>query len=143
MKVTKANLNNLKHLEMYEVFCKENHIQMDFQELPSYKQSLYFFLEKDQSILENCKVEIIEDLRQASLQITEKEKSQGNHIFTLIKSCIEYLFTMEKVYDIFLQVHQKDMEKRLRELGYDVLSLGENEQGLLVYSILKEAIEEE
>lgn len=144
MKVVKANLDNLDHLTMYDTFCKENHVNFCLEKSSdAYSKRDYFFLEKGKTILETCEVEILEDLRKASLQVMEKESSKRNHVFTLIKECVEYLFTKERVEDIFLEVNQQEIDTELKTLGYDVLSLGKNESGCQVYSVLKENIEEE
>ena len=144
MKVVKANPKNQKHISMYAAFCKQNGIHITLSEEESmYQKRHYFFLEKENQIIENCQVEVIEDLKQAVLAITKTPHKKGNHLFKLIQETLAYLFAREPELDIFLQVENQEIVPRLEALGYDILSLGTDDTGQYIYSILKDTVEEE
>ena len=125
MEVIKANFNNQKHRALYENFCKKNHIAIERTST----------IQKDHQ----------KDLKKASLHIDKKKdkKSKVKEIYILIKNCIDYLFATESAIDIILHVENSQISTLLEGLGYDILSLGEDDKGLYLYSIFKEPLEEE
>ncbi len=141
MQIIKANFNNPKHLAMYQDFCKKNAMDtysIDSKDEKFYQKNFDFFLIHNDVILENCKVQLEKDLKKASIQIVNKEKHSIKEVFTLLENCIEYLFTTESIWDIVVKVNDTKIEKLLKELGYDISLLDEDDEGLYIYSIVKE-----
>ena len=114
------------------------------ENLEDFGENIDLTKDKDK-ILENCKIDLQKDLKKASLHIDKKKdkKSKVKEIYILIKNCIDYLFATESAIDIILHVENSQISTLLEGLGYDILSLGEDDKGLYLYSIFKEPLEEE
>lgn len=163
MKVNKANPGNPLHIQMYNTFCLNNNISPNIAyslekarkgelEENRYSKTLYFFTEKDQMITESCTVSILKDLKKATLALSTKQppkasklqqRNRNENVLTLVTDCLDYLFTVEPVEDILIQMKDIEIGKPLQAYGYDVLSLGTDEKGNMIYSVEKELEKEE